>query len=49
MPKGKKAKPTPKRDEDLRIAATPEALVRAVLRPTHKAARQPARADERPS
>lgn len=49
MPKGEKAKQTPKRDEDLRIAATPEALARAVLRPTHKAARQLARDDERPA
>lgn len=49
MPKGEKAKPTPKKDADLRIAATPEALARAVLRPSHKAARQPARDEERPS
>ena len=47
MPKGEK--PTPKKDADLRIAATPDALARAVLRPSHKAARQPARDDERPS
>ena len=51
MPKGEKAKPTPtpKKDADLRIATTPEALARAVLRPSHKAARQPARDDERPA